>query len=412
MNRIFITSLVFITLLNAKSLTEIDKEIAVSKTRLVQNENRETTLQTRMQNLSNEIKKANSELENIVLTISKNDKEIVQLESAATSEKEEKIRLTKERDKLIIEKAKIEKELVAVVSSHLIESLVLSNDEPLDEKDLVIEQVFRALNQNTTTRSAELKRSYSAKIREIAEIETKLNALQSKLERLVEARERQSTLKRKQASAIKELDSQKNRYLNDLNRLIAQKNEERQMLANLSVLRQKTVDSLKQQQLSKQEARELSAVSTQNISVKQYGTSYQQASSSSYRGAKVKAPFDDRYPVSLIKEFGPYTDPIYNIKIHNDSVTLKSTQDSIVRSVLAGKVIFADDLKLLGKVVIIEHADNMHTIYRNLETISPNIKLNKRISQRESIGRVASELVFEVTKNGLPINPLQLIAIK
>ncbi|MDR2152848.1 MAG: peptidoglycan DD-metalloendopeptidase family protein [Helicobacteraceae bacterium] len=130
-----------------------------------------------------------------------------------------------------------------------------------------------------------------------------------------------------------------------------------------------------------------------------------------YDGKKVKAPLDSP-PIKLVKEFGPYTDPVYNIKIHNDSVTLRaSSSDALVRNVLPGKVVFADNIKALGKVVIVEHQGNIHTIYRNLDSISPNIKVARSLKERESIGRVSDELVFEVTKDGLPINPLQLISI-
>jgi septal ring factor EnvC (AmiA/AmiB activator) len=65
-----------------------------------------------------------------------------------------------------------------------------------------------------------------------------------------------------------------------------------------------------------------------------------------------------------------------------------------VRSVLPGKVVFADNIKALGKVVIVEHQGNIHTIYRNLESISPNIKVARSLKKRESIGCISGEFVF------------------
>lgn len=414
--RIFLLLSILAVFINAKSLTDIDKEIAVTKTRLAKNENREVSLQTRTENLSKEIERAKANLAKTEQNIAKNSKEIDELEKVATNEKDEKARLIKERDRVLNEKLATEKELVDLLANHLIESIVLSNSEAGSEKDLIAEEVFKTANKNMRSKIIASRNLFLQKIEELKTVDNKLAKIESRLQDLVAARNRQKELQNRQATQIKDLDTQKTKYLKDLNRLIAQKNEERQMLADLRILRQQTVDALRQEQISKQEAKTLEASkdaqSVRKVAVKQIGTSYQQASRSNYNGKKVKAPLDDRHPISVVKEFGPYTDPIYNIKIHNDSVTLKSANDSIVRSVLPGKVIFADDLKLLGKVVIVEHSGNMHTIYRNLESISPNIKKNRQIAQRESIGRVASELVFEVTKNGLPINPMQLIALK
>ena len=112
----------------------------------------------------------------------------------------------------------------------------------------------------------------------------------------------------------------------------------------------------------------------------------------------------------LVKEFGPYTDPIYKIKIYNESVTLQPTErNAKVNTVLNGKVILAKNTPLLDNVVIIKHANGLHTIYAHLDMIAPTIQKGKKVKKGAVIGRVDDELIFEVTQNSSHIDPMTLI---
>jgi murein DD-endopeptidase MepM/ murein hydrolase activator NlpD len=111
-----------------------------------------------------------------------------------------------------------------------------------------------------------------------------------------------------------------------------------------------------------------------------------------------------------VKKFGPYTDPIYNIKIFNESVSLKpKIANAKVKNVLNGKVILAQNTALLDNVVIVEHSDGMHTIYAHLDQIAPTVEKGKKIRKGSVIGRVKDELMFEVTQKNYHIDPMDLI---
>ena len=113
------------------------------------------------------------------------------------------------------------------------------------------------------------------------------------------------------------------------------------------------------------------------------------------------------------RKFGDYVDPIYKIKIFNESVVLaSSTPDATVKSVLSGKVIFAKDTASLEKVVIIENSDEIHTIYAHLSKIAPTIQVGQKIKKGYVIGRVDDDLTFEVTQKNFHIDPLELIGAK
>ena len=140
--------------------------------------------------------------------------------------------------------------------------------------------------------------------------------------------------------------------------------------------------------------------------VKKHGTSYQSVKTQDYKGVKTIAPLDD-YTIS--KKYGTYTDPIYGIKIFNESISLKpKSPNAKVETVFNGKVIYADKTAVLQNIVIVEHNNGLHTIYANLSQISPNIKKGQKIKKGYTIGRISDELIFEVTQKSYHINPIQL----
>jgi len=140
--------------------------------------------------------------------------------------------------------------------------------------------------------------------------------------------------------------------------------------------------------------------------VKKHGSSYQAIKTIRYRGRKTIAPLNS---YTITKKYGTYTDPIYGIKIFNESISLKPKQPNAkVKTVFNGKVIYAANTAVLDNIVIVEHRNGLHTIYANLSQIAPNIKKGKKIAKGATIGRVKDELIFEVTQKTKHINPIRL----
>ena len=126
-----------------------------------------------------------------------------------------------------------------------------------------------------------------------------------------------------------------------------------------------------------------------------------------YRGVKHIAPIK-RFKV--IEKFGSNYDEVYGIKTFNEFVILESLQSNQkVQAVLGGKVVFAGDTPTLNKTVIIEHKNGYHTIYANLSRIAPQIKKGRTLIKGYVLGRVNTELTFEVIKKDSYINPLDFI---
>ena len=127
-----------------------------------------------------------------------------------------------------------------------------------------------------------------------------------------------------------------------------------------------------------------------------------------YKGIKTIPPLNGK----VVKYFGSYIDPIYKIKIYNDSITIKPYKNNeVVRSIMSGKVVYIgqnDD----KKIIVIKHKNNIFSIYANLSKISPLLKKGSYVKRGQIIARVKDYLEFEVTYKDKPINPLKVIRLR
>ncbi|HHD77773.1 MAG TPA: M23 family metallopeptidase, partial [Campylobacteraceae bacterium] len=111
----------------------------------------------------------------------------------------------------------------------------------------------------------------------------------------------------------------------------------------------------------------------------------------------------------IVQKFGTFIDPVYKIKVFNDSVKLRpASRDTLVRNVLPGKVVYAAKTPVMDRVVIVEHPGGLHTIYANLSKIAPTLKIGSKLKRGYVIGRISDTLAFEVTKETKHINPVEL----
>lgn len=245
--------------------------------------------------------------------------------------------------------------------------------------------------------------------------------------------------KTNQEKEIIALNKQEEKYKKDLEAITKRQDELRSTLVKLNILRANEVAQAQKRAKEQKEAIALEvarkkklrseiakakeiekktgkkvdisklASSKQSDSFKQINSSYQAIATSSYSGEKTISPIAG---ASVIKRFGTYEDPVYKIKIFNESITLQApSSDSPVVSVMDGKVVYAGNSSMLGKVVVIAHAGNLHTVYAGLSKIPSTITVGRAVSKGYTIGKVSRRLIFEATKNSRQIDPLQLIQI-
>lgn len=190
--------------------------------------------------------------------------------------------------------------------------------------------------------------------------------------------------------------------------------KKRERLAQEAIRRAKTKKAKEAAMRRAKRAREDAKIaqevaSRQSVKVRKVNSSYKQSKTYAYRGQKTISPL---IGAKLVKKFGTYIDPIYKIKIFNESVTLKApSTNAKVRNVLNGKVVFFGKSSMLGRVVVVAHSNRLHTVYAGLSKISPTIRMGRKIKKGYVVGKVQRKLLFQATKNSKHINPMRLIHI-
>lgn len=403
-------------LLSAQSVSDIDKKIKSAKGDLKTKEATLKKVELTLEELADKIIREAKNLKKSERELKRLEKETASLEETEADKIARRKALEAEKQEAFEAKKKVERQLVDLVAEQLAQSLVVLETGPASVEDLIAKEIFKALKKMTSEESGKLKHAFVQAQLKIGKLDDQLEEINGKLTLLDDRRKKTTALREKQKKMLAGLEKEKSRYKNRFDALESEKSEAMKILASLNVVREKAMKDREERTRRENAARPQTPLASKElrdaskVEVKQYGSSYQATKRKHYKGQKYKNPLDDNYNVALTKKFGPYIDPIYNIKIHNDSVTLEADKtDAIVRNVMDGEVIFAKEVSLLGKVVIVRHRGNLHTIYRGLSTIAPGVEVDRKLRGRSAIGRVDKELIFEVTKDGIPINPLELI---
>ena len=263
-------------------------------------------------------------------------------------------------------------------------------------------------------------------------------------------------LKNKLALSLKKLKNKKAKYKKKLEQIVSKQNQLSDLLGNLKILKVKESQKLKLKRLKEKLARQekLKKIALQkkkaalrrkikkskqikiaknnskkikkenkkytkiridkttktkeiDLKVRNIGSSVKGIKTTRYWGAKTIAPLKS---YKITKKFGKYFDPVYKIELFNESISMKSKhRNAKVHSVLRGKIVYAkNNAGTLGNVVIVKHRNSLHTVYSQLSNIPRSLKVGKWVPKGYVIGRVNDTLVFQATKNNRYINPIKL----
>ena len=305
--------------------------------------------------------------------------------------------------------------LVFMLSKHVTISQIVDDEAAIDEESIMSEEIMNALLKLTKKDVTKLQHEFTKTDKEIKKLQGSISNLSNKI--LVIDSKRQSVAKKakSQVSLLSKLDMKKKGHKKALERVLSKQRSMKQTLRELKIIKE---DQIKKAIAAREEAKRLKekkkkykdyTLSKSELpKVRKQKSSLKAGKTIKYRGKRTIAPLKS---YKVLKKYGSYVDPVYNIKIFNESVSLKpKSKDAKVRNVLNGKVILAKSNPMLNNVIIIEHANEMHTIYANLEKIAPTIKKGKRVKKGAVIGRINKALMFEVTKKNYHINPLQMIS--
>ncbi len=417
-------------------------------------------------------KKANRHLDKIAKDIKSAEKDIVYLEKKIDTLNASQIKTEKKFNLLKVELSDFDNDLkhtteklenkknkfISLLSEQLSIVFAMNQAHAPTESTIVLHEVYKAYKKQNAKSLAllrvdikGLRASKKAKVALRSKTEKKLGTMRDKRKLFLQKK----AVKKK---LLKKLSTYEEKYNAKLEKIIDKQNSLRSTLAKLNILHGKEVEIARQIATAKKEAMRLEKQRQREIrkakakartkarlareallnattskekatarlaskkaeaerkrvyksspKVKQINSSYKKSKTYNYRGSKTISPLSH---ARVVKKFGTYIDPIYKIKIFNESITLKSRKNNAkVKNVLNGKVVFAGKSSMLGKVVVVEHSRRIHTVYAGLSKIAPTIHVGSKIKKGYVVGKVSRKLIFQATKNSKHINPLQLIKL-
>lgn len=103
---------------------------------------------------------------------------------------------------------------------------------------------------------------------------------------------------------------------------------------------------------------------------------------------------------------------VNNTGTHHRGLTILAGPGAPVKTLKDGRIIYNGPFRHFNWLIIVEHANSMHTLYGNLA--SSTLKVGNFVEAGDTIGflpkQIKPELYFELRKAGLPTDPALLLA--
>lgn len=384
-----------------------DKKIKTTSSKLSKYSKNYSRLNKKMASTARAILKQKRSLVKQEKFLKELEKELSLKESSYKENTSQLKLMKKSQTKLKNQQDDIEEKLTMVLAKSVSLSVVLNEDFADNEESLIELEVLKKMLKKEKKKAKLLSDKYLHNAKNIDFLNIHASSLEVAIANIDAKRKKLLKTKKENKKALKKLTLAKASYKKELQSLLRRQNALKNTLAKLNILKIDEIRKAKEDKERKAAFKKKKIVLDKTpLKVKKHGSSYQAVKTKKYRGPKTIAPLD---AYTITKKYGTYTDPIYGIKIFNESISLKpKSPNAKVKTVFNGKVIYADKTAVLDNIVIVEHKGGLHTIYANLSQISPNIKKGKKIKRGYTIGRVKDELVFEVTQKSYHINPIRL----
>jgi peptidoglycan hydrolase FlgJ len=131
----------------------------------------------------------------------------------------------------------------------------------------------------------------------------------------------------------------------------------------------------------------------------------------------VKEPIVFQMPVKgrISSDFGIRRDPFHGNHKHHNGIDIAAPKGTPIGAAASGNVIFAGWQSGYGNTVIIEHADGRRSRYAHADRlfveVGDSVQGGQTIATVGATGRAtAPHLHFEVTANGVAIDPLKILS--
>jgi len=444
MNKILFILLLIFSNTAFSSTKAIDNKIKSNKNSLNKNVSKKKQTSLKVKSLANKINEQNKNIIKLEKNIKKVNSDINEHEKLLEESKAKLEELRKRSTNLIKEKKGNEVQIVDTIIEDFSTSIALKLASKNTLGELIDSEIYTILSENSKDQILKLDNNYDLLTNNTKENQKKIKTISSYIEERKKTKKTLSTLKNKHSKSLNSLEDQHKSYQQELKKVAQQQESLKKLLSNLNILkeeelRKERIRTAKLQRLLAQKKKKAEAKKKKkkksssktvkeeepiqtaevrnqkyaknlNLDVKKIGSATSGVKVVRYRGKKTIAPLKS---FNVVKKFGSYYDPIYKIKLFNESIVLKTKRPKAkVVSVLNGKVVYAKkNSGMLENVVIIQHENGLHTIYSHLDEIAPTLKVGKWIKKGYVVGRVNNNLTFQATKNSSHINPKDLFKI-
>ena len=437
------TKIFFILFLSTNllfSASNIDKKIQKNKQILTSSTEKEESTSLKVRELAEKIESQNTNIIDLEKDIKQINTDIDEHQKLLEVAKNKLNELKSKSSQLIEEKTSNEEEIVNTIIEEFSISIALKLASENSLQELIDSEIYTLLSQHSKDKVSKLNNNYNALSNNTKNNQKDIDKISSYIENRQKTKEKLTNLKQKHSSSLVNLEEQHKSYQEELNKVAKQQESLKSLLSELNILKEeedkkveeqkreklrqllaeKKVEETKksireeqkedEQEIQTAEVRNQNYAKNLNLDVRKIGSSTDGVKIVKYKGIATIAPLKS---FKVIKNFGTYYDPVYKIKLFNESIVLKSDEPKAkVVSVLNGKVVYAKkNAGMLENVVIIQHEDGLHTIYSHLDEISPTLVVGKWIKQGYVVGRVDDSLMFQATKDSSHINPRDLFKI-
>lgn len=434
---------IFFTVYNVFAASSVDNKIKQNKEILESNTEKKEYTSQKVKELADKIEAQNTNITNIEKDIKQINDDIEQHQKILEETKNKLDDLKSKSSNIINEKNTHEEEIVDTIIQEFSVSIALKLVSENNLQELIDNEVYTLLSQHSKDKVAKLNNSYNNIYTNAKNNQKELDKLSVYLEDRQRTKEKLTALKDKHNASLADLEQQHKSYQEELNKVLKQQDSLKNLLAELNIVKQQEeskkaaaddddkkkklqalfgsktasnksddnqIDPATNDAVSSADVRNQKYAKNLNLDVKKIGSSTDGVKIVKYSGEKAIAPLKS---FKVLKNFGTYYDPVYKIKLFNESIVLKSDEpQSKVVCVLNGKVVYAKkNAGMLDNVVIIQHENGVHTIYSHLDEISPTLVVGKWIKQGYVVGRVDDSLMFQVTKDSNHIDPRDLFKI-
>ncbi|WP_120946221.1 murein hydrolase activator EnvC family protein [Helicobacter labacensis] len=394
-----------------EGIEEIQRNINFNTNKLQETTAQKQKLSTHLNSLGNAINQKYQQSQELAKQIQVIQKSIDKNQAQSLAQEKALGQYRAYLDDLKHNRLKIQDEVTTLLLKDILFVMVLDTQDLANTQDLMLQEVFKRLSLSSKNQLANLNFQEEQISAKIAQLSSNITQISATINAQKDRKRNLQLVVETQQKIIESMRAELVLYNKKLETLDRERKGLDQLLASLNIVKlakEKEIERRRAQQEREQTPQPSIEGIEAPIEVRQVASSYHNILTIAYRGPKTIAPLSS---YRVVQKFGPYFDPVYKLKIFNESITLVSTKpNAVVRSVFDGRVVYAKEVPILKKVIIIEHKDGMHTIYSQLDKIAPTIRHGLHVQKGYVIGRIDQRLSFEVTLKDKHIDPLDLIA--